>query len=69
MNTKQSCCHAATASFEDSHYDGPGFGGAAIMGPIKNLDAFVEQHETVVAFLVPLLALLATFFLIALVCR
>jgi hypothetical protein len=41
----------------------------ATMGPKKNLDAFVEQHETVVAFLVPLLALLATFSLIALVCR
>ena len=23
------------------------------MGPIKNLDAFVEEHRTVVAFLVP----------------
>ena len=39
------------------------------MGPIKNLDVFVEQHETAVAFLVPFLALLATFLLIALVCR
>jgi len=39
------------------------------MESIKNLHAFVEQHETVVAFLVPILALLATFFLIALVCR
>jgi hypothetical protein len=40
-----------------------------IMGPIKNLDAFVEEHGTVVAFLVPCLALLASFFLVALVCR
>jgi len=39
------------------------------MGPIKNLDAFVEQHETSVAFFVPFLALLATFLFIALVCR
>ena len=39
------------------------------MGPIKNLDAFVEEHGTVVAFLVPFLALLATFFFLALVCR
>jgi len=39
------------------------------MGPIKNLDAFVEQQGTAVAFLVPFLALLATFLLIALVCR
>jgi hypothetical protein len=43
--------------------------GSGFMAPIKNLDAFVEQHETVVAFLVPLLSLLATFLLIALVCR
>jgi hypothetical protein len=45
---------------------GVGFEGAGNHG---NLDAFVEQHETVMAFLVPLLVLLATFFLIALVCR
>ena len=48
---------------------GPAFEGSGNMGPIKNLDAFVEQHETAVAFFVPFLALLATFLLIALVCR
>jgi hypothetical protein len=39
------------------------------MGPIKNLDALVEEHGPVVAFLVPCFALLATFFFLALVCR
>src|SRR6187431_77674 len=67
--TNWCCCHAATASFEDSRYDGPGFEGSGNMGPIKNLDAFVEQHETAVAFFVPFLTLLATFLLIALACR
>jgi hypothetical protein len=46
-----------------------GFRGSGIMGPIKNLDALVEEHGPVVAFLMPFLALLATFFFLALVCR
>lgn len=71
MNTKQT---GAVATQPQPHSKtlttmGLASGELAIMGSIKNLDAFVEQHETVVAFLVPLLALLATFFLIALVCR
>jgi hypothetical protein len=37
------------------------------MAPIKNLKWFVEEHGTLVAFLVPFLALLASFFLVALV--
>jgi hypothetical protein len=41
----------------------------AIMGPIKNLDGFVEEHGTLVAFLVPFIALLASFLLIAVACR
>jgi len=41
--------------------------GAVSMGPIKNLLGFVEEHETFVAFLVPFLALVASFLLIALV--
>jgi hypothetical protein len=37
------------------------------MGPIKNLNGFVDEHGTLVAFLVPFLALLASFLLVALV--
>jgi hypothetical protein len=37
-----------------------------IMGPIKMLDALVEEHGPVVAFLVPCLALVASFFFLAL---
>jgi hypothetical protein len=43
------------------------FEGGGIMGPIKRLDALVEEHGPVVAFLVPCLALLASFFFLALV--
>jgi hypothetical protein len=37
------------------------------MRPIENWDGFFEEHGTLVAFLVPFLALLASFLLIALV--
>ena len=37
------------------------------MGPIKDLNGFVDEHETLVAFLVLFLALLASFLLVALV--
>jgi len=37
------------------------------MGPIKYLNGFVDEPETLVAFLVPFLALLASFLLVALV--
>jgi len=37
------------------------------MGPIKDLNGFVDEHETLVAFLVPFLALLASFLSVALV--
>lgn len=36
------------------------------MGPINMLDALVEEHGPVVAFLVPCLALVASFFFLAL---
>jgi hypothetical protein len=70
-NTKQNwrCGHAATTSFEDSEQRWVHPGPCANSPPaIKNLDAFFE-HRTVVAFLVPFLVLLATFFFLALVCR
>jgi hypothetical protein len=38
------------------------------MALLRNLDAFVEEHGTAMAFLVPFLALLASFFFLALVC-
>jgi hypothetical protein len=37
------------------------------MGPIKRLDALGQEHGPVLAFVVPCLALLASFFFLALV--
>jgi hypothetical protein len=67
--TNRRCGHATTALLGSLSYDAFSVGLASKkspVGPIKSLEVLVEEHGTVLAFLVPCLALLASFFLVAL---